>query len=148
MVEGCDNGTFGSTCRQGWSPAAIIQIAQPNGPAPLSPPTHPPPSCLMTITAGLLGRGTETVIDVKGQGFAKSHSAWARATDATPGSPTYGRSNYSPQVQSDPGGGLSLKMAQPCKTGLRMDVAASDGTENPQASFNVCWSNVVTLTCQ
>jgi hypothetical protein len=148
IVEGCDNGTFGSTCRQDWSPAAIIQIAHPNGSGPPPPPPPPPASCPMTITSSVSGKGTETVIDVKGQGFAKSHSAWARVTDVSPGSPSYGSSNYSSQVQTDAGGGLSLKMAQPCKTGVHMDVAASDGTENPQASFNVCWSNVVALICQ
>jgi hypothetical protein len=149
VVEGCDNGTFGSTCRQGWSPAAIIQIAHPNESGEPTPPT-PPPSCpITTITSSLFGSGTGTEITVSGRGFAHRHSALARVTDVTPGSPSYGQSQSSSQVMTDSGGNFNLKMSYPCyKPGVHLNVAGTDGTRDPQAPFNVCWSNIVPLTCQ
>jgi len=132
-VEGCDNGDFGSNCRQGWSPAAVLQIGHVNG-ATVPPPS--PPHANPVIIAKLLGSGTATILDVSGKNFKPGAIIQVYVTSQTAGQVS---TQGTPLIATQQGLFPEAQFAMPCASGLGVDVHAVGGNE---------YSNHVLLTCQ
>jgi len=103
--------------------------------------------CSPKIAASLSGK-TNVTLTVTGNCFLPNHSITIQATDNTANSPTQGQSvpPRQPTATSDASGAFSAQFSFICK-GINIKVSATDGRANPQASYNVLWSNNISLTC-
>ncbi len=130
IFEGCDGGTLGSFCRQGWSNAATL------GKPVAAPPAVQPP----VIRVAASGQGTGASFQVSGTGFEDSAKVTLRLVDDQLHT-LYFHQN------ADGAGRLSAKVSQACNTGFALHWSATDGRSNPKDVTGSLWSNTFTLPC-
>jgi hypothetical protein len=129
VVEGCDNGTISSFCRQGWS-----------NPATLGKPVAPPPVVqppVITVTA--FGKGAGASFQVNGTGFLDGAKITVRLVDDQLHTVYF-------YQNADGSGRLSMKVSEACNSGFSLHWSATDLRPDPNVTGSL-WSNTFTLLC-
>ena len=103
--------------------------------------------CSPQITASIAKPANQPTLTVSGKCFLPNHTITIQATDETMSSPTYQKNLLTQPTTSDANGLFSTSMTLSCKSGINLKITATDGRQDPKATYNVVWSNIVSVTC-
>jgi hypothetical protein len=145
IVEGCDNGTFGSKCRHDWTTPVGVRIEPRDIPPPPPPPTPLPQQTKPNILVSSTGAGASTVFHVTGSGFLPNTDVTIRgARIAQDAIPTYYWTTRSSGYKA-----ITADLPIPCLPGVTIYFSANDGRKVPDSQDHTgrLWSNTVPASC-